>query len=332
LCVLQFLSLTLFPLPAYSQGQLATIFGTITDPSGSVIPEAKVTLLNESTALERSAFTDLTGEYRIAGLPTGNYSVRVEKEGFQTQVREEIALSSVSETMMNLSLKVGDLPQQVTVDVDFSTIDNTTSAVSAAIPERTITELPIDGRDLFHAAVLEPGIASTPNSAPSLLSEGKAGQVSINGTRPSWTNVLIDGMDANDPVFGYSPAGASGLFLGLNEWTDLRVLTQTFDAEYGRNGGGVVEVITKSGGNDFHGALFEFHRDAALDAKNYFDLGSHPIPPFVRNQFGANVGGPLMRDRTFFCQLRRFPPSTGIHGHRDCAGRSCARGIVAPSK
>jgi hypothetical protein len=124
--------------------------------------------------------------------------------------------------------------------------------------------------------------------------------VSINGMRPSWTNVLIDGMDANDPVFGYSPAGASGLFLGINEWSEVRVLTQTFNAEYGRNGGGVIELATKSGSNDFHGSLFEIHRDAALDAKNYFDLSAAPIPAFVRNQFGAGIGGPLVRDHTFF--------------------------------
>ena len=118
--------------------------------------------------------------------------------------------------------------------------------------------------------------------------------------RPSWTNVLIDGMDANDPVFGFSPAGASGLFLGLNELAEVRVLTQTFSAEYGRNGGGVIEMVTKSGSNHFHGSLFELHRNAALDARNYFDLGSRPIPPFVRNQFGAGIGGPLVHDRTFF--------------------------------
>src|SRR5437660_11335282 len=105
------------------------------------------------------------------------------------------------------------------------------------------------------------GVAPTPSTAPSLLSNGKTGQVSINGMRPSWTNVLIDCMDANDPVFGFSPAGASGLFLGLNELTEVRILTQTFNSEYGRNGGGVIEMVTKSGSNHFHGSLFELHRD-----------------------------------------------------------------------
>jgi hypothetical protein len=122
----------------------------------------------------------------------------------------------------------------------------------------------------------------------------------IDGTRPSWTNVLIDGMDANDSVFGFSPAGASGLFLGLNGLTEVRVLTQTFDAEYGTTAGGIIEAVTKSGSNQFRGSLWEFHRDASLNAKNYFDLGSSPIPAFVRNQFGASIGGPLVRNRSFF--------------------------------
>ena len=143
-------------------------------------------------------------------------------------------------------------------------------------------------------------MAPNPSSAPSLLSNGKVGQVSINGTRPSMTNVLIDGMDATDPVFGFSPAGTSGFFLGLNELEEVQVLTQTFNAEYGGHGGAVIDMTTKSGSNQFHGSLWELHRDASLDAKNYFDLADRPIPPFVRNQFGAGLGGPLKRDRTFF--------------------------------
>jgi Carboxypeptidase regulatory-like domain/TonB dependent receptor len=298
-CILLALSLVLFSRGALPQTQLATVFGTIPDKSGALIPVAQVTILNQSTGLKREALTDLTGQYHIPGLPTGTYSVRVEKEGFQTQVREGIALTSASEIMISLSLSVGDLKQQVTVNADVA-LDNTTSTVSGAIAERSLTDLPLNGRDVFKTAILEPGVAPTPSSAPSLLSNGKVGQVSINGMRPSWTNVLIDGMDANDPVFGFSPAGASGLFLGLDGLTELRVLTQTFSAEYGRNGGGVIEAITKSGTNHFHGSLFQLHRDAALDAKNYFDLASRPIPPFVRNQFGASIGGPLLHDHTFF--------------------------------
>jgi hypothetical protein len=294
------LLLFVFPAYAWPQTVVATVFGTVTDPSGAVIAGAQVTILNQTTGLKRDSSTDSTGQYHIAGLPIGNYSVRVQKEGFQTQVREGITLTSASRLTINFALAVGTQPQQLTVSRDVNEIDSTTSTVGGLVAEQSLSKLPLNARDLFKVAILEPGVAPTPSSAPSLLSNGKAGQVSINGMRASWTDVLIDGMDANDPVFGYSPGGASGLFLGLNEFTEVRVLTQTFDVEYGRNGGGVIDAVTKSGTNHFHGSLFELYRDAALDAKNYFDLANAPIPPFVRNQFGAGVGGPLLHDRTFF--------------------------------
>ena len=292
-------SLVLCSASAWAQTQLATVFGTITDPTGAVIAEAKVTVSSISTGLKRGALTDTKGEYHVAGLPPGMYTVRAGRDNFQTQVLDGVVLSSGAALSINLSLKVGTVPQDVTVAADVA-IDTTTSTVSGAIAERSLSDLPLNGRDLFKTAILQPGVAPTPSSAPSLLSNGKAGQLSVNGMRPSWTNVLIDGMDANDPVFGFSPAGASGLFLGLNGLTEVRVLTQTFDADYGTNGGGVIEAVTKSGSNQFHGSLWELHRDASLDARNYFDSANRPIPAFVRNQFGASIGGPLVHDRTFF--------------------------------
>jgi hypothetical protein len=294
------LSFALLPTRVWSQTELATVFGTVVDPSGAVVPGAQVTILNQSTGLKRSTVTDMTGQYHLSGLPTGNYVVSAAREGFRMQVREGIALTSASAVMINFSLAVGSQPQQLTVSGDVNEIDSTTSTVSSLVTEQGLGELPLNGRDLFKAALLEAGVAPTPSSAPSLLSSGSAGKVSIAGARPSSTDVLIDGMDANDPVFGYSPAGASGLFLGLNEFAEVRVLTQTFNVDYGGNSGGVIDAVTKSGTNHFHGSLFELHRDASLDAKNYFDLANAPIPPFVRNQFGAGVGGPLVHDRTFF--------------------------------
>ena len=292
-------SLIFYSASGWPQTQLSTVFGTVTDPTGAVIAGADITVSCINTGLKRIGYTDLKGEYHVAGLPPGRYTIRAGKENFQTQVLEGIALSSGAAIAINLSLRIGTIPQDVTVKADVA-IDTTTSTVSSAIAERNLTDLPLNGHDLFKAVILEPGVLPTPSSAPSLLSDGKAGQVSVNGMRPSWTNVLVDGMDANEPVFGFSPAGASGLFLGLNGLTEVRVLTQTFDAEYGTYGGGVIEAVTKSGNNQFHGSLWEFHRDASLDAKNYFDLSSQPIPAFVRNQFGANIGGPLAQDRTFF--------------------------------
>jgi hypothetical protein len=310
------LLLFVFSAYAWPQTEVATVFGTVTDPSGAVIAGAQVTIVNQSTGLKRDSSTDSTGQYHVAGLLAGKYSVRVQKEGFQTLVREGVTLTSASSVSMNLSLAVGSEPQQLTVSGDVNQIDSTTSTVSGLVAQQSLTDLPLNNRDLFKAAIFAPGVTPTPSSAPSFLSSGQAGQVSVNGMRPSWTDVRIDGMDANDPVFGYSPAGASGLFLGLNEFTEVRLLTQTFDVEYGRNGGGVIDAVTKSGTNQFHGSLFELYRDAALDAKNYFDLANAPIPPFVRNQFGAGVGGPLIHDHTFFYAdyegFRQVQASTAI--------------------
>src|SRR5215471_6233182 len=208
-CILLILSLAYFSASAWPQTQLATVFGIITDRTGAVIPEAQVTVSNINIGLKRVALTDINGQYHAAGLPPGTYTVRAEKEKFQTEVLAGITLSSGAAIAINLSLRVGTVPQEVTVDAE-AAIDTTTSTVSSAIPERILTELPLNGHDLFKSTILEPGVAPTPSSAPSLLTDGKAHQVSVNGMRPSWTNVLVDGMDANDPVFGFSPAGASG--------------------------------------------------------------------------------------------------------------------------
>src|SRR5215470_9112582 len=315
LCIVLALSFALYSISARAQTQLATVFGTITDSTGAVIADAQVTVASTNTGLKRVGLSDIKGQYHLAGVPPGAYTLRAEKEKFQTQVVEAVVLRSGAAISINLALRIGIVPQEVTVKADAS-IDTTTSTVGETIAERSLTELPLNSRDLFKTTVLEPGVAPTPSSAPSLLSDGKANQISIGGMRPSWTNVLIDGMDANEPVFGFSPAGASGLFLGLNGLTEVRVLTQTFDSEYGTNGGGVIEAVTKSGSNQFHGSLWEFHRDASLDARNYFDLDSSPMPAFVRNQFGASIGGPLVHNRTFFFAnyegFRQVQASTAI--------------------
>jgi hypothetical protein len=200
-CALVAALATLCSASAWSQTQLAAVSGIITDPSGAVVPGAGVTVVSRGTGLKRSALTDTAGEYRFAGLPTGSYSLRIEKTGFQSQVREGIELNSAAEVTINSQLAIGDLSQQTTVIANVAGIDNTTSSVSELLPEQSLAELPLDNRDLFSAVALEPGVAPNPSSGPSLLSSGKSGQVAINGIRPNMTNVLIDGMDATDPVF-----------------------------------------------------------------------------------------------------------------------------------
>ena len=150
-----------------------------------MIPGAQVTIVNRNTGLKLAILTDTTGQYHLPGLPTGNYTLRTEKDGFQTQVREGIALTSASEVMINLSLAIGARSEEVTVSAGGTAIDNTTSTVGGIVAEKNLTELPLNGRDLFNAASLAPGVAPTRSSAPSLPSSGKAGQVSMNGIRPS---------------------------------------------------------------------------------------------------------------------------------------------------
>lgn len=297
LCVL---SLMLLAGPVWTQTQLGTLFGTITDSTSAVLPGVKITVVNSGTGLNRNSTTDTDGQYHLVGLPYGVYSVRIEKEGFQTEVRQGVELMSSSPITVNMSLRVGTVKEKVVVEAEPVIADNISSTITGVIPEHALRELPLNGQDLFQAALLEPGVEPTPSASPSFFSNGKFGQVATNGMRPSWTNVTIDGMQANEPNFGLSPAGASGLFLGLNEFSELHILPQAFSAEYGSNGGGVIEAVTKSGTNHFHGSLFELHRDGAFDAKNYFDLAERPVPHFVRNQFGGSIGGPLLHDRTFF--------------------------------
>jgi Carboxypeptidase regulatory-like domain/TonB dependent receptor len=343
-CMLSAALAALFSVGAWSQTQLATVSGAITDPSGAVVPGVAVRIVSQSTGLKRSVLTGTAGAYRFAGVPSGNYSLRIEKPGFQSQIREGVELTSAAEVVINAQLVIGDLSQQANVTANAAAINSTTSTAEGLVPEQSLADLPLNNRDLFSAVTLEPGVAPNPSSSPSLLSNGKSGQVAIDGIRPSMTNFLIDGMDATDPVWGNSPAGASGFFLGLNELAEIRVLTQTFDAEYGGHGGAVIAMTTRSGSNQLYGSLWESNRGASLDAKNYFDLGSSPIPAFVRNQFGAGIGGPVKRNRTFFFAnyegFRQVQASTAIatvpdalahQGRLPSAGHPSACTSAAPS-
>ena len=182
--VMLILLLIVFSAYAWPQTEVATVFGTVTDSTGAVITGAQVTILNKSIGLKRESSIDSTGQYHVAGLPTGNYAVRVQKERFQTQLREGITLTSASSLTVNFSLSVGTQPQEVTVSGNINEIDGTTSTISGLVADQALTDLPLNSRDLFKAAILEPGVAPTPSSAPSLLSGGNAGQISIDGARP----------------------------------------------------------------------------------------------------------------------------------------------------
>src|SRR6266851_1672121 len=284
----------------FSQTGTAVFLGTATDQQGALLPDVKITATNVDTGISVGVITDAGGFYRIPGLFPGEYDLQAERASFAVEVRRRVVLTVSQEAVINFTLKVGQVAERIEVGGQAPLVESADSVVSGLVDPKQMRELPLNGRDIFQLVLLQPGVEPTPSAGPSPWQKGGVGKLSVNGQRSTSNNLTIDGLDANDPAFNVSPGGASGVLLGVDALQEFRVFTNTFSAEYGRNTGSIIQTVTKSGTNRLHGSLFEFHRNAALDAKNYFDLSGQPIPPFVRNQFGGSLGGPVQRDRTFF--------------------------------
>jgi hypothetical protein len=298
---------------ASAQTGTASIVGTVSDPNGAVVPGAKISIKNIDTNQEFVLTSDSAGAYVAAGLPPGNYELRAEGAGFMTEVRKGIILSVAQVAQINVPLKIGSMSQQIEVQGGAPLLETVTSAVSGLVNESQMEGLPLNGRDISQLVLLQAGVTPTPSAGPSPFQKGGFAKFSVNGQRSTATNYTIDGMDANDPDYALSPGGVSGELLGVDGIREFRVFTNNYNAEYGRNAGAIVQMITKTGENTLHGSLFEFFRNDAFDAKNFFDLPNEPIPPFVRNQFGGSVGGPVVRDKTFFfANYEGFRESEGI--------------------
>jgi len=298
---------------AAAQTGTASIVGTITDPNGAVVPGAKITVKNIDTNHEFTISSDSAGEYVAGGLLPGNYELRAEGTGFVTEVRKGITLTVAQAAQINFPLKIGSMSQQVVVQGGTPLLETVTSAVSGLVNESQMEGLPLNGRDISQLVLLQAGVSPTPSAGPSPFQKSGFAKFSVNGQRSTATNYTIDGMDANDPDYAISPGGVSGEFLGVDGVREFRVFTNDYNAEYGRNAGAIVQMITKSGGNNMHGSLFEFFRNDAFDAKNFFDLPNEPIPPFVRNQFGGSLGGPVVSNKTFFfVNYEGFRESEGL--------------------
>jgi hypothetical protein len=284
----------------HAQTGTAVIVGTVTDGTGASLQDAKITATNMDTGFTASVTTKASGDYRIPGLSPGNYQVRADKDNFSSEIRRGITLTVAQQLEVNLSLKIGSVKQEVAVTDLPPLVDSVTSSLSGVVDQKQMEELPLNGRDLWQLVLLQPGVNPNPNAGPSPWQKGGFGKAAVNGQRPTNNNLTVDGMDANDPNFNITPGGAAGVLLGVDAIREFRVFTDTYNAEYGRNSGSVIEMITKSGTNSLHGSAFEFIRNARLDAKNYFDLPNLPIPPFIRNQFGGSFGGPIKKDKAFF--------------------------------
>jgi hypothetical protein len=296
-----------FGAPSHLSAQVAggTIQGVTADSSGAAIVGAHLTVTETAAGIARSAITNSSGSYSVPNLQPSQYSVAVTAQGFSPEVANSITLTVGANLTVNFSLKVGSSTEEVKVGGTAAAIELTTSDISAVVDSTTMRQLPLNGRDWSQLITLQPGanavrnqsaIGSAGTSDVNRVLRGFGNQMSISGTRPQQNNYRLDGVSFNDYTNG-APGGVLGTVTGVDAVQEFSVITTNYSAEYGKTSGGVINAVTRSGTNNFHGSAYEFLRNSALDARNYFDGPS--IAPFRRNQFGGTVGGPIVHDKTF---------------------------------
>jgi carboxypeptidase family protein/TonB-dependent receptor-like protein len=291
----------------WAQLPTAVILGAVKDSSGGVIPEATLTARNVATGQTRTAVTAADGSYRFPALPVGTYELRVEHAGFQTEVRKDITLAVAQEAVVNFSLQVGTIEQTVSVTAELPLVNTTSGSLGGLVSQERVADLPLNGRNYMDLTLLQPGIQQNKNI------NSQAGMTGVwfssNGAPMRSNTFLLDGA-LMQSLMGTSTASVSNSTLGIEGIREWRVITNSFTAEYGLSMGSQTLMVTKSGTNQLHGSLFEYLRNSALDARNFFDRKPPAIcpdeskcrrlPVFTRNNFGGSVGGPIKKDKTFF--------------------------------
>ncbi len=321
LTILVFVVLATTSLPA--QTFRGTILGTVTDPSGAVIAGAKVTVKNVGTGLERSTETSADGSYALPELPIGTYTVTVTQTGFQTFVATGVVVDVSSERRVNSSLKTGQISTKVEVEGDLlPQVETTSTEIGGTLTSDTIESLPVNGRDYQKLIYMNPGIAGSPDQITD--SPGSYGTFSMNGSRGRSNNFLLDGTDMNDGYRNDPAINEAGVFgdpatiLPLDAIAELKVISN-YEAEYGRNSGAVIDIVTKGGTNALHGSGLEYFRSDQLGARNFFNtVASGGKNPFHNNQFGGALGGPIFKDHTFFYADYEGQRESGAQGGQSC--------------
>src|ERR1700736_1105856 len=280
---------------ASAQVTTGTISGTVQDQSGAAVAGTEITIRNLDTGIARTMISDAGGRYTAPDLPLGNYEVQGQHSGFQTEVRSGINITVGREAVVNLSLKVGQLSEKVTITGEAPLVEATTSAMSSLVDERTIRDLPLNGRSYDQLALLQPGVVSMgAGQAPAAFDFGTGARFSVTGSRAYANSFMLDGTDINDHANG-TPGGSAGTNLGVDGIQEFKINTSVPPAEYGRSSGGVISAVTRSGTNSLHGSAFEFLRNNDLDSTGYFDESAHggtgTVAPYRRNQFGGSLGG-----------------------------------------
>src|SRR6202162_2423427 len=295
------LFLVLSCLPSARAQMSASIKGIVTDPSGAPVPSAAVKTKNLENGAIRTGSTDVAGRYLVPSLPVGEYEVRVTKSGFQDAIRSGIHLVVNQEATVDLRLQIGAVKSEVTITGDAPIVSTTTFDVSGLVGERAVKELPLNGRSYDLLLTLNPGIVnftSQKTGGTGISNSTTANNFAVSGNRPQQNLFLLNGVEYTGAAENnMQPGGTSGMLLGVDAVREFNVQRDSYGAEFGKRPGGQVVILTQSGSNEWHGTAFEFLRNNALDAPNFFDQGD--APPFQRNQFGGSVGGPLNRDKTF---------------------------------
>src|SRR5579859_7225396 len=290
------------PSAVFASGPTGTITGTVTDTTGAVVRKARITVLSESTNAVRDAETNDDGDFTVALLPPGRYRVTAENAGFRKSIFSDVTVNVDQTVRVDFALEVGAATEEVRVKDTPPAIQTDTSTLGQVVNDRLVQELPLNDRNFLNFALLVPG-SQLPAEGSQNSTQG--GALSVNGAREQSNNFLLDGVDNNDPYINQYVALPS-----VDAIQEFKVQSSDYSAEFGHGGGAQVNVILKSGTNQFHGSLFEFFRNRQMDAKNFFDLpsctASSPagtcgdIPRFDRNQFGGTLGGPVRKDKTFF--------------------------------
>src|SRR5437764_13005826 len=279
----------LFTGAAFAQST-ATIQGTVVDASGATVPNAAVAVRNQNTGEERTTQTDAAGVYVVHSLPVGAYRVEVKSAGLQTTVASDLVLEVGGIVRQDFTLKVAATSETIEIKATAPVISEDPVSVGTVINQRTVQEIPLNGRHFVDLALLIPGSVTPPSNGFLTAPLRGQGSFAFNsaGAREDEINFMINGIQMSDMAqnqITFQPT--------INTIEEFKVDNSTFSAEYGRNSGAIVNIATRSGANDFHGEGFEFLRNDALDARNFFNFTSSSPPPFKRNQFGGNIGGPL---------------------------------------
>ncbi|HEY6945752.1 MAG TPA: carboxypeptidase-like regulatory domain-containing protein, partial [Candidatus Acidoferrum sp.] len=324
------------PVPIANAQALSSITGIVSDPTGAPVSSANVSVKNLETDALRSAVTDDTGRYQILALPIGPYEVKVAKPGFQDAARSGIELVIGQQANIDFRLQIGTVSSEVTVTGDAPIVSTTTRDVSGLVGEQQVKELPLNGRSYDLLLPLNPGIVnftSQKTGGTGISNSTTANNFAVSGNRPQQNLFLLNGVEFTGAAENnMTPGGTSGMLLGVDAVREFNVQRDSYSAEFGKHPGAQVLIVTRSGSNQLHGTAFEFLRNNALDAANFFDQGS--VPPFQRNQFGASLGGPLRTDKTFlfgnYEGFRQNLHQTSVAFVPSAASRAAAVASVQP--